>query len=124
MSGGHFDYNQHYINDIIISLENYIYGRELSDYEIKEYIENLYWTDKETRKKIERYVKENKSTVPNEYKFSDETINSLKIGLDYLNKAYIYAHRIDWLLSGDDGENTFKEQLNEELKQYEKFKSL
>lgn len=29
--------------------------------------------------------------------------------------AYIYAQRIDWLLSGDDGEDDLQERLKEEL---------
>lgn len=32
-------------------------------------------------------------------------------------KAYIYAQRIDWLLSGDDGEKSFHKRLKEELQQ-------
>jgi len=32
-----------------------------------------------------------------------------------LRKAAIYAQRIDWLLSGDDGEESFLERLKEEL---------
>jgi hypothetical protein len=33
-----------------------------------------------------------------------------------LKAGYIYAHRIDWLLSGDDGEESFNKRLTEELK--------
>jgi hypothetical protein len=29
--------------------------------------------------------------------------------------AEIYAQRIDWLLSGDDGEDSFRERLKEDL---------
>ena len=32
-----------------------------------------------------------------------------------LDKAQIYAQRIDWYLSGDDGENSFRRRLAEEL---------
>ena len=33
--------------------------------------------------------------------------------------AAIYAQRIDWLLSGDDGEESFKRRLKEELDELE-----
>lgn len=51
--------------------------------------------------------------ILNEY--SKQTINEFKNAVEILNKAYIYAQRIDWLLSGDDGEESFHERLNEEL---------
>ena len=40
-------------------------------------------------------------------------------GLDYLNLAGIYTQRLDWLFSGDDGEDSFFERLEEELDVYE-----
>lgn len=54
--------------------------------------------------------------------FSKETLDEFRKGLDILNKAYIYAQRIDWLLSGDDEEETFHERLKEDLEEYEKHK--
>ena len=39
----------------------------------------------------------------------------MRQGLKIIRKAYIYAQRIDWLLSGDDGEESFHERLEEEL---------
>lgn len=50
--------------------------------------------------------------------FSKETLDEFRKGLDILNKAYIYTQRIDWLLSGDDGEETFHQRLKEDLKNY------
>lgn len=47
--------------------------------------------------------------------YSEETIKEFKEGLDALNKAAIYAQRIDWLVSGDDGEDSFHSRLIEEL---------
>ena len=35
--------------------------------------------------------------------------------LKILNKAFVYVNRIDWLLSGDDGEETFHKRLKEDL---------
>ena len=40
----------------------------------------------------------------------------VKEGIDILKRAFIYAQRIDWFLSGDDGEDSFLRQLEEDLK--------
>ena len=50
-----------------------------------------------------------------EYPYSEETITMLKYGIKYLSVAHIYAHRIDYLLAGDDGEETFHERLAKDL---------
>ena len=49
------------------------------------------------------------------YNYSDATIEELKSAVTTLRLAYIYAHRIDWLVSGDDGEETFHVRLQQEL---------
>lgn len=54
------------------------------------------------------------------YDFSEKTIEEFKKAVEYLNLAYIYAHRIDWLLSGDDGEEAFHERLKEDLEKINK----
>ena len=110
MSGGHFDYYQWHIRDIIYSLEDYIYGHSLDEEDIDYYIEDHWLEDKE-----KEYVIKNKHTVPNLYEYSKETIKEFKKGLAILRKAYVYAQRIDWLLSGDEGEESFHERLKEEL---------
>lgn len=48
-----------------------------------------------------------------------EVLEEFKKGLEILKKAAIYAQRIDWLLSGDDGEDSFKRRLKEELDELE-----
>ena len=40
---------------------------------------------------------------------------AMKEGVKILKKAYIYAQRIDWFLSGDDGEDNFLRRLKKEL---------
>ena len=110
MSGGHFDYYQWHINDIVDSIEDYIYGHSLDEEDIDYYIEDHWLEDKE-----KEYVIKNKHTVPNLYEYSKETIKEFKKGLAILKKAYIYAQRIDWLLSDDDGEESFHKRLKEEL---------
>lgn len=51
--------------------------------------------------------------------YTEETIQIFKDAVKLLRKAAIYANRIDWLLSGDDGEDSLKERLEEELKELE-----
>lgn len=47
--------------------------------------------------------------------YSPETIAEFKKGLELLKKAYVYAQRIDWLVSADDSEATFHERLKSDL---------
>ena len=44
-----------------------------------------------------------------------DVIEKMKEGIKILKKAEIYAQRIDWLLSGDDGEESFLSRLEEDL---------
>ena len=57
---------------------------------------------------IERVVKTSSD------EFTPETLDELREGVRVLRLAATYAHRIDWLLSGDDGEDTFHKRLKEE----------
>jgi hypothetical protein len=56
----------------------------------------------------------------NSYQFPDDIIEEFKTGIDILRKAHVYAQRIDYLVSGDDGEESFRERLKEELDQLAK----
>ena len=47
--------------------------------------------------------------------YSDETINEFKKGLDLIKKANVYINRIDYLISGDDGEESFHNRLSEDM---------
>ena len=89
MSGGAFDYQQHRIQDIIDTIQDEIDANN----EKPEY----WWGEW------------------NGQVYSDETIAEFKKGIELLKKAYVYAQRIDWLLSGDDGEDDFHKRLKEEL---------
>ena len=116
MSGGHFDYQQYSIEDIANSIEDYLCGRELDESDIESYI-NDFWelpTDEE-----KAWIRKHQRTLPNLYEYSPETIHEMKKGLEILRKAYIYAQRIDWLLSGDDGEDSFHRRLKKELTKLE-----
>lgn len=50
-----------------------------------------------------------------EYDLSDATVEEFKKGLNYLRHAYVYAQRADWLISGDDSEESFHTRLNSEV---------
>ena len=86
MSGGYFDYAQYQIGNIADSIEQLIYN--------------------------------NNSEELNKYKnrdYTDETISEFRTALRLLRRAQIYAQRIDWLVSCDDGEGTFHKRLALEL---------
>ncbi len=84
MSGGTFGYAQYRCNDIADML--------------KEEIEN-------------NNVKDNFGYCNN---FSEETLNKFKETLKDIEIIAKKVQRIDWLLAGDDGEETFHERWKEE----------
>lgn len=45
------------------------------------------------------------------------TLDKMEEGLEILQKAKIYAQRIEWLISGDDSEESFHRRLEEDLKE-------
>ena len=105
MSGGKWEYIQYRLNDIVDDIKSEIEksGRKKSDKELKE--ESWYdpeWYDKYPEDKFH-------------YKYPDEVIEEFKKSIEIISKAETYIHRIDWLLCGDDGDDTFIERLKEEL---------
>jgi len=64
----------------------------------------------EVADKIEHFIKSKDND------FNKTTLRKIKKGLKVIRAAAIYANRIDWLLSGDNGEETFLKRLTEELK--------
>jgi len=109
MSGGHFDYKQHHINEIVDSIERIVEnnGREKTREEIKEES----WRGDDWYEKYPDDVYH--------YKYPDEVIEKFKEGLTIMKQAAIYAQRIDWLLSGDDGNESFIERLQNDLSKLE-----
>lgn len=91
MSGGYFDRQQYVIQMIVDQLEDVI----LKNGKKREHKES--WED-------DYHIE-----------YEPEVITKFKEGLECLKRAHIYAHRIDWLLSGDDGEETFLERLESDL---------
>ena len=104
MSGGRFAYNQYRIREIADDIDQEIRmsGRKKTDEEIKsESWRGSEWYEKYPEDKFH-------------YKYPDEIIKEFEKGYYILRLAEIYAQRIDWLLSGDDGDETFIERLAEE----------
>lgn len=50
----------------------------------------------------------------------DKTLETMKEAYHQLRIAEIYAQRIDWMISGDDSEETLQKRLQEELQAFEK----
>ena len=110
MSGGAFDYKQYNIAMIADEIEQTIErsGRPKTREELKDesWGRDTSW--------YEKYPED-----LNHYKYPDEVIEKFKEGVAVLRKAHIYAQRIDWLISGDDGEESFLKRLKEELDKLE-----
>lgn len=50
-----------------------------------------------------------------EYPYSNKTIIKFNEAICILKRAEVYVQRVDWLVSGDDGEETFHKRLKEDL---------
>lgn len=89
MSGGHFNYDQYKIGQIADD--------------------------------IQQLIDTNGSQENNSYgdpvgmNYPPEIIERFKEAVSLLRRSQIYAQRIDWLISGDDGEQSFLRRLEEEL---------
>jgi hypothetical protein len=59
----------------------------------------------------------NERPEPGDPKWSEHTRQVFKLAIKSLLFAELYVQRIDWLLSGDDSEETFHRRLNRELKE-------
>lgn len=97
MSGGYFDYRDGAIDDVARSIDRLvkIYNDSTP------VTENSSWTEK--------FVS---SLTP-------ETIQEFKNAVKLLRVASLYAHRIDYLMEGDDGEETFHKRLKKDLQMLE-----
>lgn len=51
---------------------------------------------------------------------SNETIDAMKEACRQIRIAEIYAERVDWMMSGDDSEECFRERIKEDLAEFEK----
>jgi len=83
VSGGHFNYKQHHIEDIADEIARIV-------------------KDEEKRDITDRY-------------YEPASLDAMKEACKVLLKAEVYARRIDWLVSGDDSDETFAKLLHKEL---------
>lgn len=95
MSGGRFNYDQYKIGHIAESIESIIERNRKPVEKSHRWGE---WDDREFY-----------------HDYPDEVIEKFKEGVKILKQAEVYAQRIDWLVSGDDGEESFLKRLSEDL---------
>lgn len=50
-----------------------------------------------------------------DYDLDHEAIEYITVGMNLVKIAQIFVQRTDWLISGDDGLESFKERLREDL---------
>ena len=91
MSGGHFNYRQHTLLDMADDIGSQILTNDST--------EKDEWGN----------------NIGSHY--TPETIAEFEVAVKALKLAYVYAQRIDWLLSGDDGEDSFHKRLQAQLKE-------
>lgn len=103
MSGGTFDYSQRTIELIADDIEQTILeaGRKIPDVLLEEH--------------QHRYSREIPLEEQYYSSYNRKTMEIMKRAVYILRMAYIYAQRIDWMLSGDDGEDDLVRRLNQEL---------
>ena len=119
------------VEDVIKSLEKWyaISGKDGklcyigndNQYEVKD--GKLYYMEIDKQYEVVVYSGEKEEWADGKWHLEiedPEVVEEFKKGLKILKTAAIYAQRIDWLLSGDDGEESFKKRLKEELDELER----
>lgn len=89
MSGGHFQYKQYELGHIADEIEQIILDNNSEEVDKYGYTKG--------------------------YGYSPETVEKFKYAKLLLLRAQIYAQRIDWLVSCDDGEDSFHSRLQQDL---------
>ena len=102
MSGGKFSYKQWHIDNIADQIEQEVI---LSGKPIPKQKWSYY----------ERQEFEETHEHPMNYAYPDSVLRRMEEAVYALRAAAIYAQRVDYLLSGDDGEESFEERLSKEL---------
>jgi len=92
MSGGHFNYKQYEIEHIADQVEQMILDNDTD--ELDE------WGNTKGRG------------------FAEDTMVEFKKALVIIRQAQVYTQRIDWLVSGDDGEDSFHRRLEQDLARF------
>lgn len=105
---------RHYDNrdDVLKSLKN--------DCDVHEKDGKILYDDGYSLYEVVLYDGESEEWADGKWHFEiedSEVLEEFKKGLKILKTAAIYAQRIDWLMSGDDGEDNFKKRLKAELEE-------
>lgn len=104
MSGGRFSYKQWHIDNIANQIEQEVI---LSGKPIPKQKWSYY----------ERQEFEETHKQPMNYAYPEPVLRRMEEAVYALRRAAIYAQRIDYLLCGDDGEESFLERLKKELEE-------
>lgn len=94
MSGGHFEYLQYQVDQLASDIDRAIARNERVKNDPEKARDQFGWLP---------------DVLP------DDIIAKFKEARDTLTRGAKMAHRIDWLLSGDDGEESFRRRWKEEL---------
>jgi hypothetical protein len=107
MSGGHWGYIQHRFTDVAEDIDDLIKlnGKLKSEEELKENS----WYDEDWYNK---YPEDRCH-----YEYNKDVIEQFKKAAHAVRIAQIYIQRVDWLLSGDDGEEAFLKRIDKDLKE-------
>jgi hypothetical protein len=107
MSGGHWNYIQRSFTDVAEDIDELIEqnGKPKSKEQLKE---ESWYCDADW---YERYPED-----LNYYEYDEDIIEQFKKAAHAIRVAQIYMQRMDWLLSGDDGEEAFLRRIDEDLK--------
>lgn len=89
MSGGRWDYQDYRIHDIADTFDDTIENNNVKP--------EYYWGEW------------------NGQLYPDEVIDEFKKGYAILKLAEVYSHRADWLLSDDDGDESFIRRLKSDI---------
>ena len=96
-------------------------GGSLCDYDqykigyIADEIEKIILKNNKPKRKEDRYSWDDEGIIYSNY--SPKEIQKFQEAILALRIAQVYAHRVDWLVSGDDGPGSFFSRLGEDLKE-------
>ncbi len=79
------------------------------------YFDYIQFRMNDAAEQLKRVIERRTYDADGEYPIPVDILADFTIGLHHLTLAKTYLQRIDWLLSGDDGENSFRKRLEEEL---------
>ena len=101
MSGGTFDYDQFKIGKIADDIQNHLDRQGKLKDDVNDVYRRDFYAEYPEAKFYEIY--------------QSEVQEAMKAGINALKIAEVYAHRIDYFLAGDDGDENFLKRLQDEL---------